>query len=191
MGGHMDNNYFVYMYVFPNGKRYIGQSHDGAERYGSISRYKRSVIVYRAMKKYSDFKKYIIWRGPSDKVDDMERHFIYFFRATERKYGYNICKGGHPTKKELEETRRLKSLHNNHYWKGRKMPESMILHLREHSYKKKKVRCKETGMIYNSVREASRATGFCHQDISACAKGTKRFDSVHGYHWEYIKEDKS
>lgn len=52
----------------------------------------------------------------------------------------------------------------------------------QHYYKK--VLCIETGIIYNSAKEAKIATGFTH--IDACCRDQRR--TAGGYHWKYIKE---
>lgn len=46
-----------------------------------------------------------------------------------------------------------------------------------------KIRCVETGKIYNSLREAERDTGCLHQHIAECAKGIIK--QTHGLHWTY------
>ena len=52
---------------------------------------------------------------------------------------------------------------------------------------KKKVRCIETGIIYESLTLASLETNIAKSSIMSCAKGNKK--SAGGYHWEYYKED--
>ena len=48
-----------------------------------------------------------------------------------------------------------------------------------------KVRCIETGKIYNSLREAERDTGCAHTHISECVRGIAK--QCNGLHWEYIE----
>ena len=51
----------------------------------------------------------------------------------------------------------------------------------------KKVRCVETGEVYDSMVLACQAIGEYATNLSrACRKGIK----MKGYHWEYVKEDK-
>lgn len=47
-----------------------------------------------------------------------------------------------------------------------------------------KVRCVETGIVYNSLREAERETGCAHTHISGCLRGKNK--TCGGYHWEYV-----
>lgn len=48
--------------------------------------------------------------------------------------------------------------------------------------KSKKVKCLETGQVFNSMREAEEAYGI--KNISRCCSGKRK--SVGGYHWETV-----
>lgn len=50
----------------------------------------------------------------------------------------------------------------------------------------KPVRCIETGIVYQSIKEAERATGIYHSSISMCCDGRQK--KTHGTHWEFVKE---
>lgn len=54
----------------------------------------------------------------------------------------------------------------------------------EKNYHHKKVKCLETGVIYNGSYEAERKTGIKHYNIRKCANGL--VESVNGLHWIYI-----
>ena len=49
-----------------------------------------------------------------------------------------------------------------------------------------KVKCIETGKIYNSMREAERDTGCPHTHISECVRGLAA--QCKGLHWEYVNK---
>ena len=51
---------------------------------------------------------------------------------------------------------------------------------------KKQVLCIETGIKYNSLREAEKITGIPHNNISACCRGKGKYKTAGGYHWEFI-----
>ena len=51
-------------------------------------------------------------------------------------------------------------------------------------YCSKKVKCIETGIIYISVNEASRQTGFNRTNIAACCRGLRK--TANKYTWKYI-----
>lgn len=57
-------------------------------------------------------------------------------------------------------------------------------------YKCKRVRCKETGIIYRSLHEASRETGCPVMSISQIANKTvrngKHLYRIHGLSWEFV-----
>ena len=52
--------------------------------------------------------------------------------------------------------------------------------------KSKKVQCIETGIIYDSTREAERQTGVKHNNISQVCTGQRL--TAGKYHWRYIEE---
>ena len=49
----------------------------------------------------------------------------------------------------------------------------------------KRVRCVETGIIYNSYAHASRETGICFVCIYHCCQGN--YKTSGGYTWEYVE----
>ena len=51
--------------------------------------------------------------------------------------------------------------------------------------KSKPVQCIETGIIYDSAKEASKKTGLNRASISQCCNGV-RYKTVGGYHWEFV-----
>lgn len=58
-----------------------------------------------------------------------------------------------------------------------------------HSYyvlknRTKSVKCIETGVVYPSINEASRQTGFNHTAISMCCNGRQK--KTHGTHWLFV-----
>lgn len=48
----------------------------------------------------------------------------------------------------------------------------------------KKVRCIETGQIYDSVRQASRETGLNEGNLASCCRGKR--ETCGKLHWEYV-----
>lgn len=47
------------------------------------------------------------------------------------------------------------------------------------------VKCIETGLIYETIKDASIALGIDCSHISACCQKKYGFKSVHGFHFEY------
>lgn len=48
-----------------------------------------------------------------------------------------------------------------------------------------KIRCVETGEVFQSIREAAKAVNSTHQNISACLRGKTK--TAKKYHWELIQ----
>ena len=53
-------------------------------------------------------------------------------------------------------------------------------------FESKPVRCVETGVVYSGIREAARAIGLGHQNISAACHGKTKTSG--GFHWELVEE---
>lgn len=51
----------------------------------------------------------------------------------------------------------------------------------------KQVRCIETGIVYESIKEAARQTGLCKQKISYCCRGI-RYKKTGGFHWQFVDQ---
>lgn len=90
----MLKNKFVYIYTFPNGKKYVGQSNHNASRYSNAYKYK-GLLVYKAMKKYRSYHCEIVADDLSfDEANKIEKEFIKKLKSDNRKYGYNLTSGG-------------------------------------------------------------------------------------------------
>ena len=50
---------------------------------------------------------------------------------------------------------------------------------------RKNVICVETGIIYNSIKEANRETNINKKNISYCCRKLKHYKTAGGYHWEF------
>lgn len=130
--------------------------------------------------------------------------------------GYNLCCGGNNTfgYTHREESKRKMSLtkkksgvmkgKNNHYY-GKKHPPEVLEKMKkawsperkaelsersknmDRSYQFVKVRNKETGELYDSVKQASEATGVLATHITRVCKGKRK--SAGGIKWEYVDSD--
>lgn len=80
---------------------------------------------------------------------------------------------------------------NNHVdnleWVSRKENCNQENSRRHESKKRTKIRCVETGEIYDNQAAASRATGIGRYNISNCITGKQK--TAGGYHWERIEEN--
>lgn len=95
--------------------------------------------------------------------------------------------------KKLSEEHR-KKLSENSVWKGRKHTEEEIEKMRNNCSNKRQVRCIETGIVYPSIKEASRDTGGDSSSIGDCCKGKRKTCGKHPItserlHWEYYEDN--
>lgn len=203
------NNYFVYIHICPNGKRYIGLTGRTPEiRWGVNGRgYKaHNLHFYNAILKYGwdNIEHNIIARGLSkDEACVLEKYLISKYKTTDRAYGYNKSTGGEMSgagvKRTLSaETRRKIS----EVQKGKKMSAEAIRKRSEKARGQK--RSKETRdkiaaatkipiiqldiygnfiAEYESILSAFLITNIAKQNICKCCKGAR--NSAGGYKWRY------
>lgn len=99
------NTWTIYMYQFPNGKRYIGKTKRRLPRRqaGHFKGYEKCTLVYRAMQKYGtdNMKQEILFQGQMtpEESDRLEQMCILLFKTNVYKfsnpeYGYNLTDGG-------------------------------------------------------------------------------------------------
>ena len=96
-------NYFVYIHIFPNGKRYVGLTTQNPERRWGCNGlgYKLydtnyQLPVYYAINKYGwKNVKHIVYKVETEsEMKYLEKYLISYYNTRDRDYGYNICKGG-------------------------------------------------------------------------------------------------
>lgn len=100
------NTWTIYMYQFPNGKKYIGKTMRTMSRRQGGSRfcgYEKCTLVYRAMQKYGfeNIKQIILFKGKmkDEEASRLEQSCILLFktnvyRFNTPEYGYNLTDGG-------------------------------------------------------------------------------------------------
>ena len=74
----------------------------------------------------------------------------------------------------------------NYHWCYYEDREHYIMPEKRRNGNYKRVRCIETGTIYDTMAEAERQTGVPRNDISAVCRGRQK--TARGYHWEYATE---
>lgn len=92
-----NNNYFVYMHISPNGKRYIGITQNCLKRWRNGLGYWQNKYFYSAIQKYGwdNFEHIIIADNLSlYDAEKMEVELITKYNTTEREFGYNHAEGG-------------------------------------------------------------------------------------------------
>ena len=87
----------VYIYTFPNGKKYVGQTSVPLEQRASRGDgYVNSPAVYNAIKKYKwqNLKIETFPCSSKKEMNELEQYYIKLYRTNEKEYGYNLTIGG-------------------------------------------------------------------------------------------------
>lgn len=202
-------NYKVYAHIRKepdkNGvyKRYIGITKLNInERWKNGNGYKRKnkdgyySYFYNAIQKHGweNFTHIILLQNLT-KEDALfwEKKLIKIYKSNNRIYGYNGDEGGIsgsiPNKEVREKMSKnhadVRGSKNPMYGRrGELAPFFGRTGIKHHA--SKKVLCVETGVIYESIREAERITGIHNTNISACCLGKNRHKTSGGYHWKHI-----
>jgi group I intron endonuclease len=92
-----ETKYWVYMHMFPNGKRYIGITKDIKRRFRNGRGYDNQPIMRCAIKKYGweNVVTKVLYSDLTEKqAKEKEIKLIAELKTHERKYGYNQTLGG-------------------------------------------------------------------------------------------------
>lgn len=208
----MENSYYVYEHICPDGKRYIGITKRVPER-----RWGKNGIGYRAHNQhfYNAILEYgwenithnIIASGLSKEAAcEKEKFFIELYNTSNREFGYNSSTGGeHPgtgVRKTLSEEARRKI---SEAQKGKKVaPETIRKRVEARKgYRHSDVtraKMSEAAKIpiiqidingkpicrFDSILTAAIQTNVAKQNICKCCKGERK--TAGGYMWRYYEE---
>lgn len=148
-----------------------------------------------------------------EELDEKERFWIKYYDCLVPN-GYNICEGGegvkgwHPSEEHKEKLReshlgRGTGVDNPMYGKigklnpfyGKKHTEEVRKKMSEcakqrnitygNNPRARRVRCINTGEIFDSVKEAAEKYDLSRTGVNNCCTGYR--SSCHGYKWEYVK----
>lgn len=152
-----------------------------------------------------------------EEAETKEIELIAEYESNNREFGYNIDNGGKTHGTHSKETRKKMSESHkgeknvfygkNHTKESRKKISknrkgqtggskhwhygicwSEDVRKKMSEAHKKKVKCVETGIIYDSIREAGEKININCGSIAKCCRGVKYFKTAGGYHWEFAKE---
>ena len=87
----------VYIYTFPNGKKYVGQTSVSLEQRASRGDgYVNSPAVYNAIHKYgwNNIEIETFPCNSKQEMDELERYYIKLYHTNDNTYGYNLTIGG-------------------------------------------------------------------------------------------------
>lgn len=200
--------YTIYMHKNKeNGKVYIGQTIQKPEdRWKNGAGYNTCTYFYQAIQKYgwNNFEHIILEQGEwnQELANEKEQQYILLYDATNPEKGYNITKGGSNSISPNAEPAALDWM-KNHPEFGLARAADMLKWQKEHpeealkyrlinqkkatEARKKKVKCIETNIIYESATEAARQIPGTNQSkICMVCRGQRK--TCGGYHWEYVNE---
>ena len=132
----MMNNWTIYMYTFPNGKRYIGATKQPlCLRQGSLesgwAKYRNCRLLWEAIQEFGveSIEQSILFQGEitNEEASEMERHYIALYKTNANRYrnpsfGYNLGDGGEgllPRQLSEERRRVLAAQMKNQGWLNR------------------------------------------------------------------------
>jgi hypothetical protein len=70
-------------------------------------------------------------------------------------------------------------------WYGKKHSKESIAKMKESASNKRMVRCIETGIVYNSIRDAGDTNNINYRNIHSVCSGKRNIAG--GYHWEFVR----
>ena len=203
--------YKVYKHTTPNNKVYIGitKERNINNRWQKGKGYWSNKYFTNAINKYG-------WENITHEImfenllkteaEEKERELIKKYRSSERKFGYNIEKGGSLNKEVSISTReklrqnalgkkasdntreKMSKSHKgeNCYWYGKHLSNETKRKLSE--LKKKKIRQYtingEFVCTYNSMSEIAQQFNVTRQNIYACCSGRRK--TACGFIWRYV-----
>lgn len=202
-------NFIIYKHTnLINGKVYIGETiQDVKDRWKNGKAYKSCTHFNNAIEKYGwdNFSHEILEKGFGlDKdIGEREQYWINYYDACNPDKGYNITSGGYVNLSNKALPAALKWMEEHpqfglervavmHEWQ-KTHPEEHLRINQENVKKaiesrKIKVRCTETGIIYESASEAARHIPKTSQSkICMACRGQR--ETSGGFHWEYYIEN--
>lgn len=92
-----NKKYYVYIHLFPNGKRYIGLTTQNVkDRWKNGKGYNNQQIMRRAIMKYGwdNISHQVFECQTESEMKYLEKYLIAYYQTRDKKYGYNLAEGG-------------------------------------------------------------------------------------------------
>ena len=190
-----------------NGKKYVGITSKKPEhRWNNGKGYSTQIVFARAIEKYGweNFDHTILETNITtlEEANKKEKYYISLYHTwlgDESCWGYNKTPGGDSRlgktysedgKLKLSLARKGKPKSETHKLniglgnKDKKHSVESIMHYRDCASNKKAIQCLETGVMYESISEASRQANIPRTTIIAALQRNSK--TAGGYHWLYI-----
>jgi len=198
----------IYKITNPKGKIYIGQSIDIDRRFNEYKKLlcNQSKKLYNSLKKYSPnlHKFEILEECNMNELSDKEEYYILKYNSHIN--GLNIKVASKPSwtgKKRPEHSKLLKEKgcgfqyirtkqHKNHMsdvmkkvWSEKR--DVIILKIKQNKIgkKTKPIKCNETGIIYNSIKECSEQMNISKGILCSFVKGKYKYPTIKGFTFSY------
>ena len=179
------DNYKIYMHVNKNNnKKYIGQTKQTLkERWGSDGRRYKGQAFYNAIQKYGwdNFEHILILDNLShEEANYYEQYFIQQYQTTDKKFGYNVQKGGNTNTLNENQKEKRRQL-NYQMWEDGTFKEIINT----------PVYCIELNQSFESALEAERQLKIDNSSIQKACKGKLNYAGVkqgQPLHWIYLKD---
>ena len=187
-----------------NGKVYIGQtSQEPEKRWKKGEGYKDSPKFYAAIQKYgwNNFKHEIIEENilTLEEADNKEAYWIFYYNSINN--GYNINLGGEKHARGLDFAKRVSEGQKKNWENNEKRKEKARQYLKKQwqneEYRNKflgsnngnsvKVKCIETNIVFDTLKEAAAWANTSRQNITGVLRGRQK--TAGGYHWEYANKE--
>ncbi len=174
-----------------NGKRYIGQTKKLSHRlschdYDLRHRKHKSKLLQADYNEDPDSIVYeILCECHDEELDELEKYFIKKYNTIADGYNKYDVRTDNWENIVSEETQKRASLADlgNQYMMGKRLSDEWKRHLSEAQPHKKRIRCIDTGEVFESFADAARKTGLNRTKIvSVCTGNRKR---TGGMRFEY------
>lgn len=189
--------FFVYQHVNKqNGKRYIGITSQKTpqRRWKNGFGYGGQPHFYNAIVKYGwdGFTHEVIAEGLNqEQAEALEKELISKYDTTNKEKGYNYLPGGDVTKGRWHHTeeakKKISEASRTGGFKGHKhtqeSKEKMRQAQRGNTSARKKVKCLETGEIFDSLLLAAQSRGL--RGANSITQAIKKGGTAGKVHWEY------
>lgn len=177
----------VYKYTFPNGKIYIGVTHNTIQ-YRKDCGYQHNLSLTKALREcgWAAVKVDILADGlTEDEAFEKEQAFISEYHANDSAIGFNISAGGRCTFKGLKHTKQHREYMSRLYM-GRTFSQETLKRMKEaHAGERCPVKClndnKEVVKTYVSLHEAAESVNGYPTNIKRSCDSGKPYK---GYLWE-------
>lgn len=208
--------YTVYKHTSPSGKVYVGITKQPVkQRWHGGRGYIGNPAFWNAIQKYGwdNFEHVVLETGLSpEEASEKERFYIAHFRSLNTQNGYNIDLGGvtryslsEESRRKISESRRGKKMPPMSEERRKRLSEALTgrifseehrKHIREsklgvyagkNNPRARKVRCVETGVIFETIKDAGVFIGGSPKNIVSCCRG--RLKTSGGFHWCYVDEE--